>query len=176
MVFATTDFKLLCLLVTSNLFYRMLRIPFTGFYSSQIIQMDYTFWKTIKPIRRVRGRKAPRQQKCLPEGWTDLVAHALPTNCQIVFTRHYVNKLQDISIQAICGSPDCSVKFNISIQHPQDKSTVLLDFETQGISNHSEKIERPLSGENRKLMGEYLQNKSVTETYYRRFNNPANAL
>ena len=47
-------------------------------------------------------------------------------------------------------------------------------MKTYGTASHYEKGERPLKGHNRQVIGEYLQGKSVTETFYRSMNNSKN--
>ena len=49
-----------------------------------------------------------------------------------------------------------------------------MKVETRGSSSHVHKIERPLGGEKRRAISEYLQGKSVNETFYRSLNNASN--
>ena len=120
------------------------------------------------------GKKIPRIQRALPEGWTEVMASKIESNCQVIFKRQYVNALNDISVQAECGVHDCPVKFHLFIPHPKPFSNVMMKVDVHGCPSHADKIERPLKGHNRQILGESLKNRSTTETFYRSFNNSGN--
>ena len=115
----------------------------------QFIDLDMNFWYSIKPRSKTIGLKEKRIRKSLPMGWTDIVAEAIHTTCQIVFMNHFVSKQDDITINAACGVETCPVKFKIFIKHPIDNSKVTMTIETCGLSSHVARVERPLTGEKR---------------------------
>ena len=138
------------------------------------MKVDFSFWSSIKPQEKIIGRKVRRSKKVLPPGWTEIVADAMRSNCMVVFKNHLVTATNDITIHAACGIEGCPVKFDLYIPHPLDKFNTCMTMKTYGTASHYEKGERPLKGHNRQVIGEYLQGKSVTETFYRSMNNSKN--